>query len=170
MGGTVIYVPAYNLSWREWKQGHPALSAMGSACWSQALELLKSGRASRIVCANALEEYWQTEAELRFQMADARGISRDSIVPRGPVTSTRDEVRLVKPELEGAARIIVVADHDHMARVLKTLREILSGVELDPVSTRPERYDPLLETSWIKLVTSAGLPWRLRNFLLTWFA
>ena len=84
MAGTLIYVPAYNLSWREWKKGRPALSSMGRACWSRALDLLQSGQATRIVCANAIDRYWQTEVRLRLEMADARGISRESIKAVGP--------------------------------------------------------------------------------------
>ena len=133
----LIYVPATGIRW-----GGTDLLSAGKETTRKAIELYLRGFAPILVFSHAYQAYWRLEMEPKLRMTDEAGISRHAIqhltAESEGCTSTASElVRLCEiVRKRGAQKIIVVSEEWHAIRVIKWIKVLMPGIEVESITVR----------------------------------
>ncbi len=143
-----VFCHSYNLT-----TDRSRLTFMSTGCVTTALAVATERGIPLIIFSNAYDT-WLAEARLKNDMARTAGVDPARVRHLERVFDTYDEIRNLGAIISatGGRRIAVVADRDHMPRILYATRLLLHGVAVHPISVRCTRFERTLEPSWVKSV------------------
>jgi uncharacterized SAM-binding protein YcdF (DUF218 family) len=112
-------------------------------------ELVRTGVVKKSFVSGSMAFYGSTEPKLAIQFAATKGCPAEYFEPvEGSPDSTRDEAKLVAPELRrrGVSDLVLVTSNFHTRRAGKIFREVLPGVRVHVVAAVDPYFSP--DTWW----------------------
>lgn len=147
------------------------LTTMTTGCVEKTLGIAKRRNIPLVLFSNAYDT-WAIEARFKDEMATRSGVDISRVCHLSDITNTYDEIRKLKGVLllAGGRRVAIVADRDHMPRILYAIRLLLPEVQAHPVSVRCKKFERSLEPSRIKSIRlghrSLWVLWNILGYIL----
>lgn len=147
------------------------LTPMSQGCVERTIRIAKERNIPLVVFSNAYET-WAEESRHKDEMVRQAGLDAGRVRHIPSITNTYDEIRKLKDLLSPKrdVRIAMVADEDHIPRILYAMRLFWPDAKVIPVPVRCARFERSLEPSLVKSIRlghrSLWVLWNILGYVL----